>query len=451
MWNHNETFSSLAKLQEEGVLEKLGKLADSRFGCGGVLSSPDSVNVALLNNGKVIRFPCEDESSIQEFVDACAVASFGVGEKEVTDLSYRNALKLEPEKIVTSFQLCDTLVLNEVQRLLVPQVRDLVRAQLYKLNVYGPGGHFKAHVDTPRGQEMFGSLVVCLPSRFTGGALSVRHQSKELVCDGWSSNPAQKIQWAAFFSDVEHEVLPVADGYRVTLTYNLYHSEKIGNATQSPFYKELAAALGDPHFMREGGVLGFACRHKYVLTDLNSVESSPLLLKGADYDVYAAAKSLGLSVCCKPQIIAHGSYASYEYVLPAFKDEINSSLGYEDTSCEEILQLLGCEPVSLSSETISWCWKDMISSHLATVSISTYGGTSKFYQAAAIFVAVPKWSAERGSGSCATGNDDVWEIIKKKREKCKFKCKMPKVVYCVGARGPVHLLNPEIFMSKIFG
>ena len=373
------------------------------------------MNVALLNNGKVIRFPCEDESSIQELVDACAVASFGVGEKEVTDLSYRNALKLEPEKFVTSFQLCDTPVLNEVQRLLVPQVRDPVRAQLYKLNVYGPGGHFKTHVDTPRGQEMFGSLVVCLPSRFTGGTLSVRHQNKELVCD-WSSNPAQKIQWAAFFSDVEHEVLPVADGYRVTLTYNLYHSEKIGsasNATQSPFYKELAAALGNPHFMREGGVLGFACRHKYVLTDLNSVESSPLLLKGADYDIYAAAKSLGLSVCFKP--IAHGSYKSYEYVLPAFKDEIKSSRDFEDESDGEILQQLGCEPVSLSSETITWCWKDMISSHLATV--STYGNepdTCSFYQAAAIFVAVPKWSAERGSGSCATGKDDVWEIIMSK-------------------------------------
>ena len=116
----------------------------------------------------------------------------------------------------------------------------------------------------PRGQEMFGSLVVCLPSRFTGGALSVRHQSKELVCDGWSSNPAQKIQWAAFFSDVEHEVLPVADGYRVTLTYNLYHSGKIGsasNATQSPFYKELAAALGNPHFMREGGTTEEGLEH----------------------------------------------------------------------------------------------------------------------------------------------------------------------------------------------
>ena len=40
------------------------------------------------------------------------------------------------------------------------------------MNVYsGPTGCFKAHVDTPHGGNMFGSLVVCLPSQFTGGSL----------------------------------------------------------------------------------------------------------------------------------------------------------------------------------------------------------------------------------------------------------------------------------------
>ena len=27
------------------------------------------------------------------------------------------------------------------------------------------------------------------------------------------------IKWAAFYSDVEHEILPVTEGHRVTLTY----------------------------------------------------------------------------------------------------------------------------------------------------------------------------------------------------------------------------------------
>ena len=41
----------------------------------------------------------------------------------------------------------------------------------------------------------------------------------------WSStveNPKKTVSWAVLFSDVEHEVLPVTEGHRITLTYNLY-------------------------------------------------------------------------------------------------------------------------------------------------------------------------------------------------------------------------------------
>jgi hypothetical protein len=37
------------------------------------------------------------------------------------------------------------------------------------------------------------------------------------------------VQWAAFYSDCEHEVLEVTQGYRITLTYNLYHAPGIGD------------------------------------------------------------------------------------------------------------------------------------------------------------------------------------------------------------------------------
>lgn len=40
----------------------------------------------------------------------------------------------------------------------------------YKNNVYGEGGVFKRHVDSPRDAEnMIGTLVVCLPSKHEGG------------------------------------------------------------------------------------------------------------------------------------------------------------------------------------------------------------------------------------------------------------------------------------------
>ena len=228
------------------------------------------------------------------------MASFCVVCKEVTDLSYRNALKLEADRFLTSSQLSDTPILSEIQKLMMPDVRDSIRAELYKLNIYsGPGGHFKAHVDTPRSSQMFGSLVVCLPTQFSGGALVTRHQGREVRFD-WSSSPQkpmQKVSWAAFFSDVEHEVLPVTDWYRLTLTYNLYcEGNKLqnvtptANITNSPFYHELRAAVSNPHLLRDGGVLGFSCQHHYVFQDLNCTEDLPYLLNGADKIIYMAGK-----------------------------------------------------------------------------------------------------------------------------------------------------------------
>lgn len=42
----------------------------------------------------------------------------------------------------------------------------------------------------------------------------------------WSNSKGDgkepSIGWAAFYSDCEHEVLNVTEGYRLTLTYNLF-------------------------------------------------------------------------------------------------------------------------------------------------------------------------------------------------------------------------------------
>ena len=59
------------------------------------------------------------------------------------------------------------LFLQDIRRLLTPDAPS-VRAELYNLNIYGPEGFFKSHVDTPHGNTMFGSLVICLPTDFTG-------------------------------------------------------------------------------------------------------------------------------------------------------------------------------------------------------------------------------------------------------------------------------------------
>jgi hypothetical protein len=44
---------------------------------------------------------------------------------------------------------------------------NVILADAFKI-YSGPGGKFKAHVDTPRGPDQFGSLIVCLPSAHQG-------------------------------------------------------------------------------------------------------------------------------------------------------------------------------------------------------------------------------------------------------------------------------------------
>ncbi|RMY49366.1 hypothetical protein D0864_14733 [Hortaea werneckii] len=203
-----------------------------------------------------------------------------------------------------------------------------LRAELYKLNVYsGPEGFFKPHVDTPRSASQIGSLVVCLPVEFSGGALAVRHQGQEIVHE-WgtlspaagtkdinSSSPASAINWTAFYSDCEHEVLPLHSGHRITLTYNLYLARGVGLLNTPPLLPRrllphhlplvphLHRALANPHFKPQGGYLAFWLRHRYPLTHPVECEFVVEMLKGADLGVLGAVRAVGLR--CSVERVEH--------------------------------------------------------------------------------------------------------------------------------------------------
>ena len=387
---------SLRENSSAAVLKGLGEAAKGIFTCGGSLETPSSVQVAYLSpagqwNGAT--FPGVTGGDFQHLLEASKVASFGIGSEKVTDKSYRDACVLEPHQFLASFQLCDTDILKEIQSLLVPDVLN-IRAELYKLNIYtAPSGCFKAHIDTPRGGEMFGSLVVCLPSQFSGGALVTRHNGQEIAYD-WSStcdDPPEEVQWAAFYSDVEHEILCVEGGHRVTLTYNLYRCDGPLlqlSVTNSPLYRGLKEALHHPHFLRSGGTLGFPCQHLYTFS---KVEKTPeLYLKGSDRTLVLAAKSLGLAVRVKLLF----NLMSEEEV----KDDDSNRIMYKSDKFEFNIGWVYWRECIIQSITkydkrdnVVWCrepdWKIALEAH-------HYGSPYEehLYQAAAILVTVPKWN-----------------------------------------------------------
>ena len=380
--------AKLETVAHDNIVSNLGKIAeniDSNFCCGGMLDSPRTVKLYLKKTGDSetaapVLFPGASESDVQQLLDAASVATFGVGSEPMADRSYHDAYKLYPAQFFTTFELCNTTIPDQITTLMVPGIRQL-RCKLYKLNIYGaPGGHFKAHVDTPRSEQMFGSLVVCLPTCFSGGVLVTRHHQQEVKFDWASSSesPMQKLCWAAFFCDVEHEVLPVTAGYCITLTYNLCgHKSPVStlhpslDITTSPLYRELRSALSNPIFMRDGGVLGFSCQYVYAFHQLKT--DTPLL-KGVDPVVYLVAKSLGLSVMVKP-------IWCNKYVL-SFKPE-----------CDLVRDLTN-QP-TYSHKKITWCQELTHWEPAGAVSRYSEPAFLAVYQSAAILVGIPKWGRKR--------------------------------------------------------
>jgi hypothetical protein len=240
-------------------------------------------------------------AEMERLISFCQEATFGFQGRDVLDKDYRQALKMEPTCFDITFHPFDLGIIDAISNLLLPdRPPGMLSASLYKLNVYGPGGKFKSHVDTPRSTRQFGSLVVCLPSPHSGGELVVRHQKRgrEFCWGGFVSS----VQWAAFYSDCEHEVLEVESGFRVTLTYNLDWT----NATASlinpfmheqslPVFARLQEALRDPKFCSKGGLVGFHCAHLYPRNRQGSNEGVPFCLKGVDRALWFAFNRFDLS------------------------------------------------------------------------------------------------------------------------------------------------------------
>ncbi|KAL6414139.1 hypothetical protein AUP68_00655 [Ilyonectria robusta] len=265
-----------------------------------------------LSQSRNVRLPVSDDTVSQgafaQLLVDCEPATFGINKTEVLDETYRKASKMDTDKFSTDFHphehgIMDTIVQALAHGDHTSKPSNLgVRAELYKLNVYsGPSGKFKPHVDTPRSTEQMGSLVVCLPHPHQGGQLAVRHAGREIVFDWAEANPPS-IQWAAFFSDCEHEVLEVTQGHRLTLTYNLFWTSYgpalmancLGALEQESFhfFKSLKALLDCPTFLRRGGKLGFTCTHAYPHTSDSSIRNLHHTLKGLDMMVYQALHQL---------------------------------------------------------------------------------------------------------------------------------------------------------------
>jgi hypothetical protein len=118
-------------------------------------------------------------------------------------------------------------------------------AELHSLLIYGPGQFFKQHQDSEGKEGMVGTLVVTLPSRFTGGSIVIEHQGERVAYRATK----QPLSFIAFYADCRHEVRPVRSGYRIVLTYDLLlEGEATGAVAPPPAVVDGLAALLREHF-----------------------------------------------------------------------------------------------------------------------------------------------------------------------------------------------------------
>ncbi|GJJ14530.1 hypothetical protein Clacol_008795 [Clathrus columnatus] len=268
--------------------------------------------------------------AVDKLVDSCVPAPHGRGNQTVYDDSYRLAKELPQNDFSLSLE-----ILSEAGSQVLTTISELISGRggtstsdndsstlelvpkLYKLNAYSKNGFFKPHRDTPKANNHAGTLLIGLPVAFEGGMLRVAHADKEVKFD-WGSKCSEgiirnnengdyklSIPWAFFFSDVEHEVLPVLSGTRVTIAYDIFATRTIIPAKSKidttihtfPLSNDIYSALQNPRFLPEGAKIAIALSHAYPMPrhELTS-DDVAANLKGSDAILYRDLKSLGLDV-----------------------------------------------------------------------------------------------------------------------------------------------------------
>ncbi len=281
-------------------------------------------------------------------------ARYGRGEQTVVDRLVRDTWEVPKSRVkIDKRRWNETLlpVLDRLRRDLGIASGRRLTAELHSMLVYAPGQFFVQHQDSEKDDAMVASLVVSLPSTFSGGALEVQHAGATARYRG----SKKSLSFVAFYSDCRHEVKPVKSGYRVALTYNLILRDDPGQPA-SDVDSELTAEVGSclsEHFDTSGADrLVYLLDHEYTRRGLDWSR-----LKGVDGRrsavLAAAAERAGCSVTLALADV-HETWTAYdrdEYRRSGYRhwDEGNDDVGSPSGSDEYVLDDLIESSITLES------------------------------------------------------------------------------------------------------
>ncbi|KAL1596514.1 hypothetical protein SLS60_009161 [Paraconiothyrium brasiliense] len=177
----------------------------------GTFATSDSIN-NFVNPGisidpiGLIRLPLSAEDT-KAIAHASHKAPFGKDQRTLVEESVRKTWEIQASEV---------RILNPEWRSCVDRIaarvadelgvgRKGVHAELHKMLLYEKGGMFKRHQDTEKVAGMFGTLVICLPSQHTGGAVRLQLGNDSIHMQT-EKNSAFNATFLAWYADVQHEI-----------------------------------------------------------------------------------------------------------------------------------------------------------------------------------------------------------------------------------------------------
>ncbi|KAM0388730.1 hypothetical protein ACHAQC_009382 [Fusarium culmorum] len=260
---------------------------------------------------------------------------------------------MDANNFLTDFNICAHGILETINQTLAQSSPSRqwtgFRAELCKLDVFSAhSGTSQPLVNNPGLSRQMASLVVCLPVTHKGGKLTVREKDQQVEFD-WESGSSHAIQWVAFFRFSELEVLPITEGHRLTLTYNLFWAdylpvwmaENVPDQESSYFYSELEKLIEKIKSTGEQHLVGFTCTHAYPHTSRSSHENLHKMLKSIDMVVYQALERLVGDVYIGA-VLDDSQYVESQLEMKQMELERRSSpYEYDDSDFEDTVCMTG--------------------------------------------------------------------------------------------------------------
>ena len=143
---------------------------------------------------------------------------------------------------------------------------------------------------------MFATLVVVLPSEFTGGEIHVSHDDESKVFDG-AKDSAFETTILAWYTDVTHEVKEITSGYRLALSYHLINTSPGISPPRMPsgdsclqHLREIFSKWANGGYQSPEGskAIAYAFTHEYSCVSLRET-----IFKGKDQDIASVFKLVG--------------------------------------------------------------------------------------------------------------------------------------------------------------